>query len=128
LYFQDTSIDPALLCDELQRIITEQQSALEENRLAEFSRLSVAFHESMINACPNATLRAFALNTQVKLDLFVLSYQESPEMRRKSISDHTRILDCLRVRDLNGFRAALHEHNTSPIRFFETLQANSDPT
>ncbi len=122
LLFQEDSHDFTALCAELQEIIRLQKTALDAGDTAGFTRLSIAFHETLIHACPNDTLQSFALNTQVKLDLFVSSYQESDEMRRKSVADHTEILRCLSAGDQVGFRSALHEHNTSPIRFFEELQ------
>lgn len=119
LFFEDKNSDVDRLCVDLEKIISGQEKALSDGDLASFSRLSVEFHEHLIQAYPNSTLQTFAMNTQMRLDMFVSSYQKDVSARRKSVTDHKHLVECLRSGDSKGFKAALREHNTSPINYFE---------
>lgn len=121
LFFSDESSDIDALCTDLDGIISDQMATVSEEDHTRFSNLSVEFHNRLIQACPNATLQKFASNTQVQLDMFVSTYQKDLTFRQKSINDHKKLVSCLRNRDGSEFKAALREHNTSPIAYFEKM-------
>ncbi|WP_077391126.1 GntR family transcriptional regulator [Mobilibacterium timonense] len=121
LFLSSEDSDVDALCTDLDEIISDQIATVSEEDHTRFSHLSVEFHNRLIQACPNVTLQKFAANTQVQLDMFVSAYQKDITFRQKSISDHKELVSCLRNRNACEFKAALREHNTSPIAYFENM-------
>ena len=105
--------------DKMQEILQNQTAAFIRGDNGSFCEYSIRFHEAMIQMCPNSVLREYAMNSQIQLDAFVMSYQQDEEMRKTSLDDHARILEKLRKHDRDSFRDALYEHNTRPVSFFK---------
>lgn len=120
LTFDSEGSEPILdhAAGELQSILEHQKETYESGNIDLFYEYSIRFHEVIIQMCPNSVLREYAMNSQIQLDAFVLSYQHDNEMRKISIEDHEKILTHLRAHNRDAFRDALYEHNVRPVNYF----------
>lgn len=106
------------LVTELEDIIQQQLETLHDNDAAAFHSASVSFHLAIIERCPNATLRQFALQTEYRMNMLALYYQVAENFRELSIDEHRQILESIRCRDWEEAGRRMAAHNGFALDYF----------
>lgn len=106
------------LADELDEIVENQRTALKNGQDEVFGEAAIAFHEAIINACPNAILREATMASQIRLDAFVLSYLEWDNKKEMSLRDHELIAKCIRQGRRDEYKRLLQNHCMTPINYW----------
>jgi DNA-binding GntR family transcriptional regulator len=91
-------------------------------------RLDTAFHEKLIENCPNATLRALITRLRVTLSRYEIEYMRSaaPAWQHADGTRHAAILDALTHNDLEGADLAIARNWQASLDAVQTWLNKAD--
>lgn len=106
------------LVKKLEDIVNKQEQTLYDKNGSAFQFASVQFHTTIINCCVNETLRQITLQTEYRMNMLSLYYQDMEVYRKNSIVDHKNILQAIRHMDWAQATKLMEAHNDMALQFF----------
>ncbi len=96
---------------ELERSIEQQRDALAEGDVRRYIDLTIAFHRHFVEAGHNDVLLELndRLADRQRSVLFAAGERLLAE-REQMLAEHQQLIDLIRIGDIPGFTAALHDH------------------
>lgn len=90
-------------------------------------KLDTTFHEAMISACPNQSLRAMITRMRVTLSRYEIEYMRTVgSWEHTAASRHTPIIDAIAAGDLNGAGEAIWQNWAQSLHAVQNWLTPSD--
>jgi len=109
--------DLANLSDHLQQVLHEMDRCAEQADLIHFTESDAAFHQSIIDATGNVVLKRLWKQCNMR-NWFTVSKLADAENLKRLQKEHQRILNAIRVRDIEEATITLEEHLTNLMMSF----------
>ncbi|MHC1719927.1 MAG: GntR family transcriptional regulator [Clostridiaceae bacterium] len=107
------------IVSELTLSLEKQIKCLEKNMIDKYFISSIDFHKVFINNCENEKLKQLTLQTQTQCDIFVLYYLKDITNQKKSIEDHSKLLNYFIKDDFENLISFMKVHNLAAQEYFK---------
>jgi DNA-binding GntR family transcriptional regulator len=94
----------------MQRIFSEMEKCLHEQKLLEYSNNNTRFHEVLYNACPNREVVELVLSIKLQLRRYNVKTVLITGRDKESLKEHAALLETLKNRDPDGAERMMRRH------------------
>lgn len=94
----------------MQRIFSEMEKCLHEQKLLEYSNNNTRFHEVLYNACPNREAVELVLSIKLQLRRYNVKTVLITGRDKESLKEHAALLEALKNRDPDGAERMMRRH------------------
>jgi len=108
-YHRLDTLEP--LVTELEKMVSIQEEAFEQNEEQRSHEASVGFHKVLISYCTNPIIRDYTMKTQNQINMCTFSYLSERDKQKMSIEEHKNIMNALQAGDIPAAKVLMEQHN-----------------
>ena len=105
---------------ELRELVADMRRAIADGNIAHYYTLAGDFHQSLVEASDNAVLVRLFEQIRRQLRRYQAAMSRVPDLPRRSIAEHARILKAIEKRDATLAQSAATEHIASLVAQFKS--------